>query len=175
MKSKIIIIILTVLLGCLLCCPNLTLVKQKDREIHNISLPTHLIEEIQRESYNLSDVEIINYSVEKTATLLEFSFQESIDLNANSKGHCVTYARLCATICNVAFAHNNIDSKAKCVVGYVKWGNINLCSLSSKLFRKHSNNFVNHDFVEINGYNYTIFVDPTMYDATHNDLKLINE
>ena len=34
---------------------------------------------------------------------------------------------------------------------------------------------MNHDFVEINGSDYTIFVDPTAYDLINTDLKLIKK
>lgn len=172
MKNKIII---TFLLGCL-SLPSfaqLTLVKQQDRNVHRIALTESLITEINAETFNLSDVEIINYAVNKTAQLLDYSFTENINLNGISKAHCVTYSKLCATICNLAFINNNINSKAKCVVGYVYLGNINLCTLGANIFKKYSRYFINHDFVEINGYNYTILVDPTLYDILKMDLKSI--
>lgn len=174
MKNKIII---TFLLGCLclLSFTRLTLVKQKDRDVHTISLPKSLQEEINLQTSTLSDVEIIDYAVNKTAQLFDYSFTESINLNGISKAHCVTYSKLCATICNIAFNNNNINSKAKCVVGYVTWGKINLCNIGAKLCRKYSNYLMNHDFVEINGSDYTIFVDPTAYDLINTDLKLIEK
>lgn len=174
MKNKIII---TFLLGCLSlpCFAQLTLVKQKDKEVHTISLPQSLEEEIILKTSALSDVEIINYAVNKTAQLFDYSFTESINLNGISKAHCVTYSKLCATICNIAFQNNNINSEAKCVVGYVTLGKINLCNIGAKLCRKYSNYFINHDFVEINGSDYTIFVDPTAYDLINSDLKFIKK
>lgn len=173
MKNKIILIMLMCL--CTPCFAQLTLVKEKDRNIHEMKLPAELIKEIKRESYNLSDVEIINYSVNKTSDLLEYSFEESLDLQAVSKAHCVTYSKLCSTICNIAFEHNNINSSAKCVVGYVYLGKTNLCALGASIFKKYSRYFINHDFVEINGYNYTILVDPTLYDVLKMDLKSITK
>ena len=174
MKNKIII---TFLLGCLclLSFTRLTLVKQKDRDVHTISLPKSLQEEINLQTSTLSDVEIIDYAVNKTAQLFDYSFTESINLNGISKAHCVTYAKLCTTICNIAFQNRNINSEAKCVVGYVAMGKINLCNVGAKLCGKYSKYFINHDFVEINGSDYTIFVDPTAYDLINSDLKFIEK
>ena len=62
MKNKIIIIFLLGCL-CLLSFTQLTLVKQKDRDVHTISLPKSLQEEINLETSTLSDVEIINYAI----------------------------------------------------------------------------------------------------------------
>lgn len=172
-KTLIISIISITLIMCIIDIIWFNLEKIDDRNIHKIDLPKKLIEEIKKESTNLHDSKIIDYSLEKTAKLLKFSFEENINLNSISYAHCVTYSRVCATICNIAFEHNNINSTAKCVVGYINFGKLNICNILSKIFKKHSNNFINHDFVEINGNGYTIFVDPTLHDLINTDLKLI--
>lgn len=163
MKNKIIFGI--IILGCIfLFFFQLTLVKQSDRTINHIELSKDLQDTIILETQNLSEIEIINYSVNKTSDLLEFS-------NVNN---CITYSRMCASICNTAFQAHNIKSTAKCVVGYVKVYGINLCSLLSKINKKHKMFLKDHDFVEISNCDHIIYVDPTLQDLIGMDLKQIN-
>ena len=83
------------------------------------------------------------------------------------KSHCVTYTRLYIAICNYAFKINGIhDYKATHVVGYVKCYNINLCAVGSKILKKYSNYFVNHDFVEITGNKYPTYIGACLFDLT---------
>lgn len=150
-----------------------TLVKETNRNSHYIELPTELQEEIILETKNLSDLKIINYCVEKTAQILKYSSQESTNIILPiSKAHCVTYAKVCATMCNTAFKAHGIPSKAHCVVGYVETSGINLCKFLYNLF--NSTYLINHDFVEIRTSDTIIYVDPCAYDLIGMDLKQIN-
>lgn len=171
--NKIYIMISCLLLISLLSF-RLELVKQNDRELSYVTIPDSIKQELIINTKSLDEVDIINYCVDKTTDLLEYSFKEDVLFkNTTSKAHCVTYAKVCASLCNEAFKANNINSKAKCVVGYVKGYGINLCNLGSKLFKKHSNYFINHDFVEIKGSNYIMYVDPCLKDLIKSDLKYI--
>lgn len=167
-------IVMTGLLLVLLLTFRLELVKQYDRESSYVNIPDSIKNELILNTKSLDEVEIINYCVDKTSDLLEYSFKEDVLFRNNiSKAHCVTYAKVCSSLCNIAFQNNNINSTAKCVVGYVKGFGINLCNLGYKLFKNHSNYFINHDFVEIQGSNYIMYVDPCLKDLIKSDLKYI--
>lgn len=149
----------------------LELVKQYDRP-GSVEIPDSIKNELIINTSNLSEIEIINYCVDITANLLEFSFkQDSLFKHNIFKAHCVTYAKVCASLCNEAFKANNIKAEAKPVVGYIKCFGINLCKWYYSLNTKHKNFFKDHDFVEIQGINYTIYVDPCLKDLINNDLK----
>ena len=167
-------IMLVIIFITLFSLARLELVKEYDREFNNINIPDSIKSEVIYNTEGLSDLEIINWCVTKTSELLEYSFKEdTLFENKISKAHCVTYSKVCATLCNLAFDYNNIPSKAKCVVGYVKLYNLNLCKLGTKIFKNYSNYFVNHDFVEINNKDYCIYVDPTLFDLIGSDLKYL--
>ena len=167
-------IMLVIIFITLFSLTRLELVKEFDREFSYVDIPDSIKSEVIYNTEGLSDLEIINWCVNKTSELLEYSFeQDSLFENKISKAHCVTYSKVCSSLCNLPFEHNNIQSKAKCVVGYVKLYNINICKLGTKIFKNYSNYFVNHDFVEINNENYCIYVDPTLYDLIGSDLKYL--
>lgn len=152
----------------------LELVKQYDRP-GNVKIPDSIKSELIINTANLSEVEIINHCVDVTVNLLEFSFkQDPLFKHSVSKAHCVTYAKVCSSLCNEAFQANNIEAKAKPVVGYVECFGINLCKWYSSLNTKHKNYFKDHDFVEIQGSNYTIYVDPCLKDLIGSDFKCIH-
>ena len=152
----------------------LELVKQYDRP-GNVKIPDSIKNELIINTANLSEVEIINHCVGVTVNLLEFSFkQDPLFKHSVSKAHCVTYAKVCSSLCNEAFQANNIEAKAKPVVGYVECFGINLCKWYSSLNTKHKNYFKDHDFVEIQGSNYAIYVDPCLKDLIGSDFKCIH-
>lgn len=149
------------------------LVPQNPRLCHSIELPKELQNEVVINTKGLTDLQIINYCVEKTSQILEYSKKESDLINLpTSKAHCVTYAKVCATLCNLAFTSNNIPNKAYCVVGYVEVYGINICNVLYKI--TNSAHYINHDFVKVITPNNVIYVDPCSYDLIGMDLKQIN-
>jgi hypothetical protein len=98
-----------------------------------------------------------------TCKLLKFSFNQDVLFeNKVSKAHCVTYARLCATLCNTFYKELGIDAEAIPVVGRVTVCGIDIHKiLTSLLPKEQRHNFVNHDMVEIRSKGETIwFIDP---------------
>lgn len=148
------------------------LVKQDTRKQHSIGLSGEIKEEVINDTKGLTDLQVVDYCVQKTSDLLKFSKEASVSItSSDNKGHCVTYAKVCATMCNIAFESNNIPSKAYCVVGYVGVYGINLCEI---LYRLTRSSFVkDHDFVEVITPNNIIYVDPSIYDLVGMDLKKI--
>lgn len=173
MKNKIFIIAPLILCGALFLC-KLELVKTNNRQETIIHIPQYIVEDVVQAAQGLNDDEIaiVNYCVKYTAQLLEFSFKEDSSFNnLPRKAHCVTYAKVCSTLCNIAFAKTNSSAVAKPVVGYVEFGGININKILTWLFPKSKNNVKDHDFVEISSPDYTLYVDPCCYDLIKLDLK----
>ena len=120
----------------------------------------------------MNDEEIVDYCVELTANLLTFSFnQDPLFKNKVSKAHCVTYARVCSSLCNIAFKAHNKKAKATPVVGYAKIFGVNLCEVLCAIFPKSKNRLKDHDFVEVRLQNEKLYVDPSLYDLIYIDAK----
>lgn len=91
------------------------------------------------------------YCSKVTCDLLKFSFKQDVLFkNKVSKAHCVTYAKLHATLCNIAYNAHNIDAMATPVVGYAVLNFININKLCTALVPpKYERYFIDHDAVEI--------------------------
>ena len=140
-----------------------TLVKTGDRP-KTYTLPQLLQEKVEQDTRGMDVEQIIDYSLDLTASRLKFS--RCNDVN-NGKANCVGYAQLCADICNQALVLNGISGHAKPVVGYVKSIGIYWCDvLQAVAPNDNFKNFVkDHDFVEVATDSRTYYFDPSIYDV----------
>ena len=170
-KILLILICAFVLFFINLRCSGFGLNKSSVRAYSPVSLSKELKERIDREVSSLEEPQaVIRYSCRLTAELLSFSQKNDI---SNGKANCVGYARLSSTICNYALEQKSIQGadgsinkiKAFPVVGTVHFAGINLNKLSQKILpHKHRSFFKDHDFMEVDLGDYSIFVDACLYD-----------
>lgn len=144
-------------------CTNVSLEKQYDRASNPVGLSTRLKQEIAIETKTISGLDLLNYSLKKTAKALEFGKTNSI---SKGKANCVGYAQLCSSIFNYSCNINNI---ARCeafpVIGTIKFNEIDLCKILKNLAPDNWKKFVmNHDFVEFHVDGKVIYADPTAKD-----------
>ena len=144
----------------------ISFVKTSDRGATHDYFPEELKGRIKAETVGFSDEEIVAYSLELTAELLRFSWDNSL---RNGKANCVGYAQLCSNICNYAFAVSHSEARTKPVVGYIRICGFNVCQLAHFFAPTgRLKNFVkNHDFVEYHHRDGTTsFFDPSIYDVS---------
>ena len=143
----------------------ISFVKTSDRGATHDYFPEKLKERIKSETIGFSDEEIVAYSMDLTAELLRFSWDNSLQ---NGKANCVGYAQLCSNICNYAFANCHSTARTKPVVGTIKVCGIDVCKLAYSLApAKHKNFVKDHDFVEYHHRDGTTsFFDPSIFDVT---------
>lgn len=85
----------------------------------------------------------------------------------NGKANCVGYAQLTSAIINYAFQVKKLPYMAKPVVGKVYLFGIDLNNVAQKILpKKHRPFFKDHDFVEINLGDKTVFIDSSLQDLT---------
>lgn len=143
-------------------CSGLQLVKTSDRPLDNTKLSLQEKTYIKANTIGLSAYEIIDFSIKYSADKLKFTKKNDLP---NYKANCVGYAKYCAAVCNYAATVNNINLKAKPVVGYVYYYSINLCSVLRAIVPEQYKNFVkDHDFVEFRIGSKIIYGDPSLYD-----------
>ena len=157
------------LLICVLCIfTNTSIVFNKlyDRNA-DIQIPTEIVDIVKCNTKNMDFVSITNYCNTLTCELLAFDTKENITLNLyNSRGHCITYSKICTELCNIAYEANNINASAKIVVGYFTFLNLNINELVTKILpKKYKGFFINHDVVEITYENKTLLIDPSFRDV----------
>ena len=179
MKKKILwgVSIVTILILMLFfVLLSLELVKQKDCNQYHIEVPENIKEKVDVETLGLTEFQIVDYCVDLTAELLRFSFdQDKLFSKPVCNAHCVTYAQLCSTLCNIAFEKHDLGWSAKRVRGYVALYGVDLCKVLSNIFPKHINCVKDHDFVEVVGLHHTVYVDASMKDVIFTDLKMIKK
>ena len=165
-RLKIFVITISAaLVICLVLKTQIRLVKLRDRA--EKTYPTN----IDCDDNTLSSIEdIAEYSKKATAEMLTFAQHNDIP---NGKANCVGYAQYAAALCNKLFKRNNIDAKAKPVVGYYYFRNTNIHQVATKLLSNQQIiNFIkDHDYVEIvNSVNEVVYsFDPSIYDLTYLD------
>lgn len=139
-----------------------SLVKTHNRTLTH-HLPKRLIEQVNRQTRGMTEMQIMNYSLDLTAKSLKFAEKNDIEYG---KANCVGYAQLCSAICNQALKNNGYSYRAKPVVGYITDYGINLCTLFKSVApTRHWKNFVkDHDFVELQLGKTTYYFDPSVYD-----------
>ena len=164
MKKKILKILLFVILAVLLFVgtASFSLVKTGDRSTVNYPLSKELKKRIVNETHGMDEIDIVNYSLKLTDELLDFNETNSIK---DGKANCVGYALLCASIANYGIKVNKLEGSCRPVVGYVTFGGMNLCNILKVIAPQKYKAFVkDHDFVEYDMKNKTIYFDPTLYD-----------
>ena len=172
MKKKILYFILALLLCFFFVKMGLGLVKTGNRPEQNYSLPEKTKSQIRKECKTLDPEDCVKYSLELTSRLL--TFKEKNDIT-NGKANCVGYAILCSRICNYAFIVNNLKHKTRPVVGYVTLYGVNICNILKSLAPQKWKNFVkDHDFVELELENKTIFFDASLYDYYFDCTTIVN-
>ena len=100
MKKKLLIVlsvavILILALFSILC--SFDLVKQSDCAQYQIDVPQDIKKCVATETIGLTELQTVDYCVDLTAELLDFSFvQDKLFSKPVCKAHCVTYAQLCS-------------------------------------------------------------------------------
>lgn len=145
------------------------LVKTVDRGGDGFPLSAELKEQIANDTKGFTEDEIITYSTKQTAKMLRFTKTNDIEAG---KANCVGYAKLCAAICQQCFDSNKIKGKAKPVVGDVRRFGVSICKTLKSIVPSSWEGFVkDHDFVEVQLPDKTVFFDACFYDYTYNNCK----
>lgn len=161
--------VLSALLLCggiiLFLISQIRLEKESDRDIAMYSLSADLKEQIKEMCATLNTPkDIIEHSSDIVCKQLSFSAKNDIP---NGKANCVGYAQLTSAIINYAFQIKNLPYKAKPVVGKVCLFGIDLNNVAQKILpTKHRPFFKDHDFVEIDLGDKTVFMDSSLQDLT---------
>lgn len=155
-------------LGFFLSLMGLEFHKQRERP-GEVEIPA-AIYDAARERVRSTDAAGISYECANiTCDLLDFSFnQDPLFKNKVSKAHCVTYAKVCATLCNRIYKERGIDAEAVPVVGCITvWGvNANRL-LMLFLPSEYERYVVDHDMVEIrSGGKAMFYIDPSEIEFT---------
>ncbi len=164
--------IINIIIGLLICiCGGLCLIskikfnKDRDRNIINCTITSDLKSQVAQISNN-SDTpqDIIKKCSNVACETLSFTAKNDIQ---NGKANCVGYAQLTSTLINHAFQIKNLSYHAKPVVGKVYLFGIDLNNISQKILPpKHRPFFKDHDFVEIDLGNKTVYIDSSLQDLT---------
>lgn len=152
-----------VAIAILFALTSFSLVKTHNRTLTH-HLPKRLIEQVNRQTRGMTEMQIMDYGLNLTAKSLKFAEKNDIE---HGKANCVGYAQLCSAICNQALKNNGYSHRAKPAVGYITDCGINLCALfKSVVPTRHWQNFVkDHDFVELQVGDTTYYFDPSVYDV----------
>lgn len=166
LKYTFVTVIIIVLLRFLF---SFELVKTADRGGNVYPLSADLKEQIAKETKGFTEKEIITYSTKLTARMLRFTKTNDIEAG---KANCVGYAKLCAAICQHGFNANKIKGRAKPVVGDVRKFGVSICKMLKSIVSSSWEGFVkDHDFVEVQLPNKTVYFDACLYDYTFNNCK----
>lgn len=168
-RTKVIFTIIALIIAGLLLFPkNFEFHKERER-IAAVEIPDSIYD-FARQYIRSTDAAGISRDCAKvTCKLLKFSFNQDVLFeNRVSKAHCVTYARLCATLCNMFYKELGIDAEAIPVVGRVTVNGVDIHKvLTSIVPKEQEHNFINHDMVEIRSEGKTLwFIDPTEREFT---------
>lgn len=139
--------------------------KERDRNIATYSLSTDLKEQIKEMCATIeTPKDIIKHSSDMTSKELSFTAKNNIQCG---KANCVGYAQLTSAIINYAFQVKKLPYKAKPVVGKVYLFGIDLNNVAQKILpKKHRSFFKDHDFVEVDLGDKTVFIDSSLQDLT---------
>ena len=139
--------------------------KEMDRNIATYSLSMDLKEQIKDMCATIdTPKDIIRQSSNMTSNELSFTAKNNIQCG---KANYVGYAQLTSAIINYAFQVKKLPYKAKPVVGKVYLFGLDLNNVAQKrLPKKHRPFFKDHDFVEVDLGDKTIYVDSSLQDLT---------
>jgi hypothetical protein len=176
MKKKILLTAFISLIGIifLFMCGTFSFTKLYDRNGTRVQIPKEIQQKVMYETRGKNAIEIAQYCSRLTCDLLEFSFdQDKLWQNDISKAHCVTYSRVCSALCNLAFQSNNVDASTKVVVGHLHYWGVNLHPIALKILpAKYHRYLKDHDVVELNYNNKTIYLDPTLHDLMDSTMMM---
>lgn len=165
-KKKILYTLLSVAVLFVLCYATFTFHKQRDRQSASVQIPDYLKHELIDETMGENPREIAESCSELTGDVLQFSFDQTpLFQGSVSRAHCVTYAKVCAELCNMAYKQYGIQAHARPVVGEYKMLGINLNKVAIALLpAKYDGFFKDHDVVEVQYDGKTIYIDPSLDD-----------
>lgn len=154
--------------GFILSQMDLQFHKQRERP-GEVDVPA-AIYDAARERVRSTDAAGISYECANiTCDLLDFSFnQDPLFKNKVSKAHCVTYARVCATLCNRIYRERGVDAEAVPVVGHITVLGVNANRLLMLFLPSEYERYVvDHDMVEIrSGGKAMFYIDPSEIEFT---------
>lgn len=147
--------------------------KRRDRSVIPCAITPDLKTSIERIcKYSDSPEKIIKDCSGLACKELSFTAKNNIQCG---KANCVGYAQLTSTIINYAFQVKKLPYKAKPVVGKVHLFGIDLNNVAQKILpKKHRSFFKDHDFVEVDLGNKTVFIDSSLQDLTGLTFMQIN-
>ena len=162
---NIVLIIFFCLCIVLFLISQIRLHKERDRNIATYSLSMDLKEQIKEMCATIdTPKDIIRHSSNMTSKELSFTAKNNIQCG---KANCVGYAQLTSAIINYAFQVKKLPYKAKPVVGKVYLFGLDLNNVAQKILpKKHRPFFKDHDFVEVDLGDKTIYVDSSLQDLT---------
>lgn len=158
------IIVIVVLIGiAMFLISQLRLNKSFDRDLAIYTLQEDTKKKIAQDIIPLeTETDIIKYCSSVVTEMLSFDRKNMIP---NGKANCVGYAQLTSAIINYAFQIKNLPYKAKHVVGKVYLFGCNLNKVAQTILpQRHRPFFKDHDFVEIDLGDKTIFIDSSLQD-----------
>lgn len=167
-KYFIIAVVSLSVLGFLLSNIGLQFHKQRERP-GTVDIPAAIYDAAKQRVSSTDAAGISRECAGITCELLDFSFEQDVLFKNNvSKAHCVTYAKVCATLCNRIYRERSIDAEAVPVVGYITVFGINANRLLMALLPSEYERYVvDHDMVEIrSGGKAMFYIDPSEIEFT---------
>ena len=139
--------------------------KCRDRSTTPCAITSDLKTSIEKIcAHSDSPEKIIKECSELVCKELSFTAKNNIQCG---KANCVGYAQLTSAIINYAFQVEKLHYKAKPVVGKVYLSGIDLNNVAQKILpKKHRPFFKDHDFVEVDLGDRTVFIDSSLQDLT---------
>jgi len=162
---RVIVCLLICLGGVFLLISQIKFNKDRDRNCINCTITSELRNQV-KEISNRSNTP--QYIIEECSKLVceRLSFAAKNDI-PKGKANCVGYAQLTSSVINYAFQVKMLPYRAKPVVGKVYLFGINLNNVAQKILpKKHRPFFIDHDFVEVELGDKTIYVDSSLQDLT---------
>lgn len=175
MKTLIKVLLIVISIGCclLFLISQIKFEKDMDRNVVTCCLARDLKERTE-EICKASDSpeKILSECSELVCKELTFTAKNNIP---NGKANCVGYAQLTSAIINYAFQVKKLPYRAKPVVGKVYLFGIDLNNVAQKILpQKHRPFFKDHDFVEVDLGDKTVFIDTSLQDLTGLTFMRIN-
>ena len=162
---KTILAILICIGGLVFLISQIKLEKFKDRAITSCALNSNIKEEI-KDICETSDSpqDIIEECSKLVCKELSFTAKNNIP---HGEANCIGYAQLTSATINHAFQVKRLPYWAKPVVGKVYLFGIDLNEVAQTVLpKKHRPFFKDHDFVEVDLGDKTVFIDSSLQDLT---------
>lgn len=162
----------TIIIALLLCLGSVVFLlsqirfkKERDKDVTEYILTSDLKKRIAEICIVAQTPQTIIEGCSKI-TCSELSFAANNDI-PNGKANCVGYAQLTSAMINYAFKTKNLPYKSKPVVGKVYLFGVDLNNVTQYILpSKHRPFFKDHDFVEIDLGNQTVYIDSSLQDLT---------